>query len=301
MRNKFTKDGSYITACPTGPDSGWMAMSMDEVAAKEIDQTAFMSWARPMLTPRFMKMFRTVFAGELPDGSMIFVGDNGHCLTVTPAGQTIDEFVSPGTDSPKNTGHLRSATVIGGRVIAVGMQRQVYVRDERGQWSELRAGLPRYGEGGTAGFEAVAAVAADEVYAAGWDGEIWRFDGNAWHRMDSPTNRIITALCVDRATGTVHGCGRSGLLLSGRGDAWDVHPDLRCPDDLWSLAVQGKQLFAAGLNRLYCVEDNAISLVDFGALDATTFGGLVQNKGQLWSIGEKDVVAYDGSTWSRIA
>lgn len=301
MRNKYAQQGSYINGCPTGPDSGWMAMVMDDVAAKEIDHTAFMSWQRPLLAPRFMKMFRTVFAGQLPDGSMVFVGDNGHCLSVTPSGQAVDEFVTDGPDSPKNTGHLRSAAVIAGQVMAVGMQRQVYRRDESGHWSEARSGLPPLGQGETSGFEAVAAVQPDEVYAAGWDGEIWRFDGARWHPIDSPTNRIITALCVDAATGTVWGCGRSGLLLSGRGDVWTTRPELRCPDDLWSLAVHGKKLFAASLQRLYVIEDDAVSLVDLSALDANSFGVLVPNQGQLWSIGEKDVMAYDGSNWARVA
>jgi hypothetical protein len=301
MRNKYAQQGSYINGCPTGPDTGWLAMVMDDVAAKEINHSAFMSWQRPMLAPRFMKMYRTVFVGQLPDGSIVVVGDNGHCLTITPSGQAIDEFVSNGTDSPKNTGHLRSAAVVGNQVMAVGMQRQVYLRSESGQWSEARAGLPPLGQGETSGFEAVVAVQPGEVYAAGWDGEIWRFDGRRWHPVDSPTNRIITALCVDPASGTVFGCGRTGLLLSGRGDAWQTLPELRCPDDLWSLAVHGKRLFAASLKRLYLIEDDAISLVDLGEIGAESFGVLSQNQGQLWSIGEKDVVAYDGSAWSRVA
>lgn len=301
MRNKFAQQGSYINGCPTGLDTGWITMVMDDVAAKEINHSAFMSWKRPMLAPRFMKMFRTVFAGQLPDGSMVFVGDNGHCLCVTPSGQATEEFVATGADSPKNTGHLRSATVIGGMVMAVGMQRQVYLRLESGQWTEARNGLPPLGQGETSGFEAVVAVQAGEVYAAGWDGEIWRHDGTRWYPIDSPTNRIITALCVDPATDSVYGCGRAGLLLSGRGDAWQTLPDLRGPDDLWSLAFHGKKLFAAGLKRLYVIEDGSISLVYLDELGAASFGVLTQNQGQLWSIGEKDVIAYDGVNWSRIA
>jgi len=300
MRNKYVQQGSYINGCPTGPESGWIVMVMDDVAAKEIDHSAFLSWDRPLMSPRFMKMFRTVFAGQMSDGSLIFVGDNGHCVSVAPAGQAIDEFVSDGPDSPKNTGHLRSATIVGTRVIAVGMQRQVYVRSETGQWSAARAGLPPFGEGDTSGFEAVAAVSPTEVYAAGWGGEIWRFDGARWHRIDSPTNRIITALGVDDK-GLVYGCGRNGLLLSGQAGNWKVLSDIRCPDDLWTIAPHAGRVFAAGLLRMYCIEDGNISLVELDAIDANSFGVLNSNNGNLWSIGAKDVISYDGTSWSRIA
>jgi hypothetical protein len=300
MRNKYAQQGSYINGCPTGPDSGWLAMVMDEVAAKDIDHSAFMSWNRPLLSPRFMKMFRTVFAGQLPDGSMIFVGDNGNCLSISPTGQAVDEFVSDGPDTPKNTGHLRSAAVVGDQVMAVGMQRQVYVRAEGGRWSAARDGLPPLGEGETSGFEAVAAVSPTEVFAAGWDGEIWRFDGGRWHRLDSPTNRIITALAADE-TGVLYGCGRNGLVLSGRGDHWEVLSDAACPDDLWAIAPRGRRVFASSLLRMYCIEDGKASLVAFDGIDAGSFGVLSSNKGYLWSIGAKDVISYDGVSWSRIA
>ena len=300
MRNKYAQQGSYINGCPTGPDSGWLAMVMADVAAKEINHSAFMSWNRPLLAPRFMKMFRTVFVGQLPDGSLVFVGDNGHCLVVSPSGQASEEFVSPGPDSPKNTGHLRSAVVIGSTVMAVGMQRQAYLRAESGQWSEARTGLPPLGEGEPSGFEAVAAVSPSEVYAAGWDGEIWRFDSTRWHRADSPTNKIITGLGV-ADDGTVYGCGRNGLILSGRADNWQLLSDIQCPDDLWSIAPFGTRLFAASLSRMYCIVSGQLSLVDVDDLDANSFGVLSSHKGLLWSIGEKDVICYDGQSWSRIA
>ena len=275
-------------------------MVMDDVASKDINHTAVMSWARPMLAPRTMRMFRTVFIGELPGAEMVFVGDNGHCLSISAAGQERDEFVTPDADdSPKTIGHLRSATVVGDGVIAVGMQRQVYRRDPGGNWSPARRGLPAYGDGPTSGFEAVASVNSEEVYAAGWDGEIWQFDGKAWRRVDSPTNRIITGLGVDD-NGAVYGCGRNGMVLSGRGDDWKML-EVGCPDDLWSIVPWGSRLFAAGLHRLYCIEDGKASIVDLGEIGANSFGVLTMNAGVLWSIGEKDVLSYDGLSWARIA
>ena len=300
MRNKYTNLGSYVNGCPTGSKTGWMAMVMDDVAAKGINHSAFMSWDRPLLSARTMKMFRTVFAGQLPSDEMIFVGDNGHCLVVAPGGQATEEFVSTGADTPKTTGHLRSATIVGTTVIAVGMQRQVYVRAEGGQWSDARDGLPAYGEGETSGFEAVVAVKPTEVYAAGWHGEIWRFDGTLWRSVDSPTNKIITALGVDEH-GTVYGCGRNGLILFGRANTWQVMSEIRCPDDLWSIAAYGAHIFFASLRRMYCITDRQLSLLDFDKEGADSFGVLSLNKGLLWSIGEKDVLCFDGKSWIRVA
>ncbi len=300
MRNKFARQGSYIHGCPTGSDGGWLSMVMDDVAVKGIKHSAFMKMERSVLTPRFMKMFPTVFAGQLADGTVVFVGGNGQAISSSPDGQTTEERVASGADSPETIGDLRSAAIVGSRLIAVGMQRQVYVRAEDGTWSASRAGLPAFGEGETSGFEAVAAVSAAEIYAAGWDGELWRFDGASWNPIASPTKSIITALCVDDA-GLVHGCGRNGLLLSGRADAWRVVSDPRCPDDLWSMAAHGARVFAASRRSLYCIEDGALSVVELSSTGAGSFGVLSANGRHLWSIGDKDVLSYDGASWSAIA
>lgn len=301
MRNKFAQTGSYVTAIQAGPKSGWMVMAMDDVAAKGIDHAGLMKLKDKVLSPFAMKMFRVCAAVMLPGQQAVFVGDDGQCVVVRGDGSQQAEFVTTSARTPQNTGHLRSGTRWGDDLLVVGMQRQVYLRTASGVWHDLMQGLPTPGEGETSGFEAVAAVGPGEAYAAGWDGELWACDGARWRRLGSPTNRIITALGV-APDGQVYGCGRNGSLFKGRHDAWQTFLDKACPDDLWSIQPFKGHVYAASLRRLYRItDDEAIELLDFDHLDADSFGVLITDGETLWSIGAKDVLGFDGQTWSRIA
>ncbi|WP_437934346.1 hypothetical protein [Sorangium sp. So ce341] len=301
MRNKYAEGGSYVTGQPSGPDSGWIVMAMDDVAAKGIGHSGLFGWRRPALTPVKMTMFRTAFAAWLPHSKeAVFVGDDGRCAVVGPDGRMADERVTAGPRAPQNTGPLRGGTRIGDQLVVVGMQRQVYRRERDGVWVDLMRGLPDDVPGEVAGFEAVAAVQPSELYAAGWDGELFCFDGQAWRQLDSPTRRIITGLGVDD-DGTVWGCGRNGLVLRGRGSDWQLVPEAACPDDLFSIVPFKGRVFAASLRRLYCIEAGRVELLDLDALGADSFGVLSAFGDTLWSIGAKDVLSFDGQRWSRVA
>ncbi|WP_437733732.1 hypothetical protein [Sorangium sp. So ce1335] len=301
MRNRYSEGGSYVTGQASGPDSGWIVMAMDDIAAKGIAHSGLFSWRRPTLTPVKMKMFRTAFAAWLPDSEeAVFVGEDGQCAVVGPGGQIADELVTASPRAPQNTGPLRSGARIGDQVVVVGMQRQVYRRERAGVWVDLMRGLPDAEPGKVAGFEAVAAVQPSELYAAGWDGELFCFDGQAWRKLDSPTDRIITGLGVD-ADGAVWGCGRNGLVLRGRGDDWRLVPEAACPDDLWSIAPFQGRVFAASLRRLYCIEGGKVEPLDLETLGASSFGVLSALGDTLWSVGAKDVLSFDGQRWSRVA
>jgi len=67
------------------------------------------------------------------------------------------------------------------------------------------------------------------------------------------------------------------------------------------MAAHGRHVFAASRRGLYSIEDGRLSLVELGAIGAASFGVSTANKGHLWSIGEKDVLSYDGASWSAIA
>jgi hypothetical protein len=74
-----------------------------------------------------------------------------------------------------------------------------------------------------------------------------------------------------------------------------------CPDDLWSIASQGEQVFAASLQGLYELDGTALKLVNVDSIGATTFGVLVRGEGPFWSLGQKDVIELVNGTWSRVA
>jgi hypothetical protein len=219
MRNKFAQTGSYVTAAPINMDSGWIVMAMDDVGSKGIEHSAIMKWDRPMLAPRILKKFRTKYAAWLPTRhETVLVGDDGRATVIDTGGVARDESVVVGSLDPATIGDLRGGTRLGDEIIVVGMQRQVYRRTAVGLWVDMRQGLPPIAGKDVAGFEAVAAMSAEEIYAAGWDGEIWLYQAGKWQQIDSPTNRIITGLCA-AGDGMMYGCGRNGMIIRGRGSA----------------------------------------------------------------------------------
>jgi len=58
------------------------------------------------------------------------------------------------------------------------MDRQVYRREDVNKWVCLDATMRPGKDAGVVGFESVTGFSAKDVYAAGWGGEIWRFDGS---------------------------------------------------------------------------------------------------------------------------
>jgi hypothetical protein len=301
MANLFDPSkSSFVCAAPVGAGDGWVVMAMDDLAEQEIEHSAILRYRDGVFEATCLKMFRSKSALWLPGrGEALFVGDTGECTAIGLDGVDRDEFVTASSRSPRNTGHIRSATAIDDEVIAVGMQRQVYRRDAAGKWADMMAGMAAP-VGETTGLECVLAVTPSEIYAAGWRGEIWISDGVAWTRVGSPTNQIITSLGL-ASDGSVIACGRKGLLLRGRRDSWSTLHQGVCPDDLWSIRTAFGATYAAGLRRLYRVDERDVTLVDTGAADARSYGFLAANAGVLWSLGEKDFVEFDGSAWRRVA
>ncbi|NKI95318.1 hypothetical protein [Rhizobacter sp. SG703] len=224
-----------------------------------------------------------------PSERMVVVSEEGAVFTYA-AGKHTEEQLTP-TPSV-----IRSAGVVDGLVYACGMKRQVYRRDEEGRWTDISAPAPAPGT--NAGFEAIGGFAATEVYAAGWAGEIWRWNGAAWTSLGSLTNYILTALCTTDNDVVI--CGQGGSLLRGRGQQWDLVDLGDFAEDLWDVAWYKGQLYMSSMTDLFVLTDDGLQSVDFGADRPATFYRLTQAEGVLWSIGASDIFCFDGSAWKRI-
>ena len=125
------------------------------------------------------------------------------------AGDAHEEFIITPTGSPEQIGMMRSVRAVGGKVYAVGMQRQVYRRDDANQWVDLSQAIrPPLGSGLITSFEAVDGFDAGEIYVCGRDGEVWWYDGSAWRQVASPTNAILTNI-VCAADGNCYICSKA--------------------------------------------------------------------------------------------
>jgi hypothetical protein len=71
-------------------------------------------------------------------------------------------------------------------------------------------------------------------------------------------------------------------------------------EDFWGIAWYAGRLFLSTMRLVYALVNGSLQQVDFGAEAPRTCFQLSAADGVLWSIGAKDVMSYDGSTWARI-
>jgi hypothetical protein len=231
-----------------------------------------------------------IAVAKRPSEKLVFVGEDGDVCTYV-GGQSATESISP---APKL---IRNAKTIDGNVVACGMLRQVYKRVGEGEWKNISAPSPKTGE--KVGFEAIDGYSGNELYAAGWNGEIWEYDGKGWTNRVSPTNAILTAVCC-AGDGVVYVSGQQGVMIKGRHDRWEsIEWEENVDVGIWDLCWFNEKLYVATMTNLYTLQGNQLVSVDFGGLGIPSCCSLTQAEGVMWSIGKEDVLSFDGATWRR--
>ena len=150
------------------------------------------------------------------------------------------------------------------------------------------------------GFKTIDGFSDEDIYAAGWGGELWHYDGERWQRIDIPTNIAFHKL-VCAANGKVYLCGQMGVIAMGRGSQWKIIKH-EPREEFWGMTYFNDTLYIASRARLYQLnaDEDALLPVDFGMdVPPTTFYDLDARDGILWSVGEKDVVEFNGSQWKQ--
>ncbi|HYP84232.1 hypothetical protein [Variovorax sp.] len=229
------------------------------------------------------------FARRAPEKAVL-IGEDGEVATYGK-GQRTDESIRPAPVM------IRNARTIEGDVYACGAKRQVYRRTGEHQWLDISA--PRAAQTEALGFEAIDGYGHDDIYAAGWAGEIWHYDGQAWRSCDSPTNVILTAVCC-AGDGVVYAAGQGGVMVRGRGDAWEtIAWEDEVTIDMWDLCWFQDTLYVAGSTALFTLAQDRLVPVDMGGIGPVSCFSLSTAQGVLWSVGKANVVAFDGATWQR--
>lgn len=231
-----------------------------------------------------------ICVARTPAEKMVAVGEDGDVFTYV-AGTAHDEVIEP------RPVMIRSVGVVEGFPVACGMRRQVYRRTGENSWQSMHAPPPDPDQ--NAGFEAICGFSSDEMYAVGWNGEIWEWIGSEWMDCASPTDLILTGVeCAD--DGQVYACGQGGTLLRGRHQRWELVDLGDFTDDFWDAKWFDRRLYLATMSMLYTYDEAGLSPVLFGAASPGTCYRLTSADGVLWSVGSDDVFAFDGTEWSRV-
>ncbi len=225
-----------------------------------------------------------------PTEQLVIVGEDGEVCTYV-GGSSKDEKALP------NVSMIRRANAINGYAYACGMKRQVYKRTGENQWVDISAPFPKKNE--KVGFESIDGFSEDEVYAVGWNGEIWQYDGFQWLNRGSLTNLILTSVCC-ASDGVVYIVGQQGLLIKGRYDVWEVVEwDDEIGFNFWDLCFFKDKLYISSMTELYIYENGLLIDVDFTGIDVSSCYALTQAEDIMWSIGGENVLSFDGKIWQK--
>lgn len=300
MKKVWADAYSFVAGVVRNRQLSYLVLSDDAIAANKTPFSSFLGWRDGDWLDAGQKDWfcAGISYVDAPE-RLLAVGEFGE-VYVRGGGQNTREVVGQGKQSPKDRGPLRGVRRIGDRIFVVGMDRQAYVRSKSGVWSSIDSGAKPQKRGKkVTGFEAVDGFDVDEVYAVGWDGAIWRYDGSTWSECDSPAGQVLVDVCC-AGNGTVYACGREGLMVSGRQDEWSVLEAEGIDDDIWSLAWFRDRLYAATTTDLFELKKNKWGFVDTGNEEPDTCYKLSVGDGVLWSIGAKDIISFDGKKWTRI-
>jgi len=224
-----------------------------------------------------------------PSEKLIVVSGDGQVFTYV-GGQESGEKIRDAFD-------LRACAAIDGYAYACGMNREVFRRGGEGKWTAMHAPAAE-GDDDVAGFEAIDGFGADDIYAAGWEGEVWHWQGSAWAQAPSPVNVVLSGVCC-AGDGNVYACGQAGTLLRGRGQDWEVLETEGLIDDFWDLRWFMDRLYVASMSALYELQGDVLVPVDFGRDAPDSCYKLTDAEGVLWSVGQQNICSFDGAAWRR--
>jgi hypothetical protein len=224
---------------------------------------------------------------KLPTERLVVVSADG-IVRSYGGGKEFDEQIQGPSD-------LRACATIDGYAFVCGMGREVFVRRGEGMWTSMHAPSSA---ADIVGFEAIAGFSKDELYAVGWEGEIWRFAKGKWTDCGSPVNVVLSGVCC-APDGTVFACGQKGALVRGKKDGWEVLTTQGLEEDFWDLRWFEGKLYVASMGYLYLLDGDQLVPVEFGMDPPSSFYRLTDADGVLWSMGQEAILSFDGKSWQR--
>jgi hypothetical protein len=224
------------------------------------------------------------------------LGKNGEIAKISANGSDVQQIPGAGLNWEEPYGYVEMIKQIAGELYVCGYGRQVYKRVDD-EWLSISDEILTHDK--ATGFFDMDGVDGEHIYAVGWQGEIYYYNGQTWLKDDSPTNSHLASVCCTE-DGTVWIAGNKGVVLHGGFNQWS---EIRSDDftgNWYGLAAYQRQIYLAANQALAVVDGESIVSVDVGLDRPITTNRLFAKEGLLWSVGEKDVLVFDGESWKEI-
>lgn len=224
------------------------------------------------------------------------LGRNGEVQEISTTGMRKEQIGGAGLNYSEPYGYVEAIKEIGGALHACGYGRQVYRRMEN-SWVSLSDSILTHDT--ARGFFDIDGLNEKNLYAVGWHGEIYFYDGSIWYCDESPTNAHLACVrCLPN--GQVWVCGNRGVVMCGAVGNWHLVDSNGFENNWYSIELFEGTPYLAGNNLLAKVEHNKIVPVDTGLSRKVTTHRLHAREGTLWAIGEEDILAFDGKAWTPL-
>ncbi len=301
MAGHWTDLFSFLTGSIRDKESCYVILLTDEAEKRNLAYSSIVQWKPGGWGNGGNVNWRIIGTAltKTPLIQLIAIGENGDLL-LAGSGDRHEETIEIENYTWKNRGKLRNVRNIDDLIFVVGMDRQVYKRNELGNWELFEKGIEQNTTKNIYGFESIDGFSKDSLYAVGWEGEIWNFEKDVWKPQNSPTENILVDVCC-AGNGYVYACGRQGLILRGKNGNWEILKQNNFSEDIWSIVWFNEKLYCATMTEIYTLNsDNILEYENMGEDTAKTCYKLDARDGVLWSFGEKDLMSFDGLNWKRI-
>jgi hypothetical protein len=303
----------YITGCAVRSDIVYLATQLEDVDPTEYTHTRInfyagrlelgQQWLYHDVNSNIVSVCQKK-STEIDPHKMASLSKEGEVefWTTKDGISSIEKIPSAGLRLG-DLGYMCSIREIGNTLFACGYNSQVYMRQSAGAWKSMVSDPLRHCHAASDDylvFNQIDGFSEQDLYVAGADGALFHWDGNGWQKIPLPADENLE--CI-RCYGTdeVWIGGANGTLLMG--NAAKGFRDVSGVDDnytFWSLAKFNNKIYLGAVEGLFAYDGRAIVPVATGLKPEVETYTVDSTEGALWSIGTKDLVRFDGTTWTRI-
>jgi hypothetical protein len=296
MTDSSTRELSIRDAVVCNRDLGYI-LACDPETEADTPYAWIRAWNHGQISESWVAFnAHSVCRTVLPEPGVVLISSEGfYCVFSGQlhAGNIYDES-QPQPAEPRY-GSFSSVAQIGGRAYAVGLRGMVYRLDAPASWTRIDEELSREFD-----VHAIHGFSESDIYAVGNKGELWQFNGQSWLKRELPTKVNLSCVkCTE--DGIVYIGGDGGLLIRGRSEAWEILDESPMRSDIWGIDWFAGELYVSTFSGLYRLKGADLEPVLFGEDKPKTFYHLSVGERVLWSVGEADVMSFDGANWTRVS